>query len=863
MPVLFKADTIQIMGNRKLRNFQALLLLGVLLFLQPAWGAQGPDTAPFYSAVKSFSNNGDAFEAEFKNGMRVIIEESFGVPLAAITAMISIGQPGHIQIPTAAEPYQAAIKTDILALGGIISSSIFRNFIFIKVVVPAEEIERAIEILEKLDHAAPPNISNEEVVSSFPVTKILSDLDQAKVMEITLDSIIGVQERPGSANTASLSRGGMVCGLSIVGSVRHETVLNYIAKFFTGKSVCTLPLVSGAFDAESLNSRIDYSYFQTDLDFSIFTAACEIPPEGHPQRLHAEILREIIGGGISSLLRVEEDGYSVNFQHRADIIERESRSYLVVTAAVNPDYLDKVEMLVMATLTQLGTAEVPDALITRAKSLCLLNYYRELESQPYRADSWAKKMARGKVWNREDFEEKLKGIDSRSLKNAGASYLDSSRVFIREFLPAGLTRNFTPETFRETVQILLPPALSAVAKRLEKLVYNSPEISFSIPDPTSKSVPPELKKSSVLRGPNIYLYEIHNSPQVRLGIYYAGGFPDEGTSNAGITEMLMSSMLQAWSKDGLDPQMLSLEGKGCLLQAIVQPDYFGFRATVLSSNFEASFSELMELITRFPVEDNMVSKYRNSTKFSKFLGNSVYPAERVSDTIPLESGLIYGGQDGSPGKADKPSTLSSWYQEISLNHPEIVIYGDVTGTSFLRKMVPLLSNSSLKKFTPPSRRNRNTVKIAPLVVRDGKAGMCTIIASGLPGNSGLGESLRLISRAQDGTGNSIKWIILAKQGYGIINFPLASGGTGKECQPAEILKSLARKKFTRRNFNEAKVRAITDFYLETENPFLMLNNIIIGVLSGEQGDFIRQHLVDLKQVRVVETESVQETLFGE
>ena len=611
------------------------------------------------------------------------------------------------------------------------------------------------------------------------MTKILSDLDQAKVIEITLDSIIGVQKRAGTGTT-TLPGGSMVCGLSIVGSVRHETVLNYIAKFFTRKKYLrTLPLASIAFDAESLNSRIDYSYFRTDLNFPVFTAACEIPPEGHPQRLHAEILREIIGGGISSLLRVEDEGYSLNFQHRADIVDRGSRSYLVVTAAVNPDYLDKVEMLVLATLTQLGTAEVPDALITRAKSLCLLNYYRELESQSYRADSWAEKLARGKVWNRADFEEKLKGLDSRSLKNAGAAYLDSSRVFIREFLPAGLTRNFTPETFRETVQILLPPALSAVAKRLEKLVYNSPEISFSIPDPTSKSVPPELKKSSVLRGPNIYIYEIHNSPQVRLGIYYAGGFPDEGSSNAGMTEMLMSSMLQTWSKDGLDPQMLSLEGKGCLLQAIVQPDYFGFRATVLSSNFEACFSELMELITRFPVEDDMVSKYRNSIKFSKFLGNSVYPAERVADTIPLESGLIYGGQAGSPGKTDKPSTLSSWYREISLNHPEIVIYGDVTGTSFLRKMVPLLSNSSLKKFTPPSGRNRNPIKIAPLVVPSGKAGMCTIIASGLPGNSGLGESLRLISRAQDGSGSSIKWIILAKTGLWDHQFPIGIRGSGK------------------------------------------------------------------------------------
>ncbi len=854
---------MQIMGNRKYLELLALSLLGILFFFQIALGTQVPDTAPFYAAVKSFSNNGDAFEAEFKNGMQVIIEESFGVPLAAITATISNGQPGDIQISSAAEPYQAAIAPDILALGGIISSSIARNCLFIKVVVPAEEIERAIEILEKLNHVPPPNISSEAVVPFLPVASILSGLDKSEVMEITMDSVTGTQKRPDPDNKTIVSRSSMVCGLTIVGSVRHETVLNHITKSFTEKRACTLLKASTAFDPESLNSRIDYSCFQTDLNFAVFTATFEIPPEGHPQRLHAAILREIIGGGLSSLLRVEVEGYSLNFQHRADIIDRGSRSFLVVTAVVNPDYLDKVEMLVLGTLAQLGTEKVPDVLLTRAKSLYLLKYYQGLESQSSKADGWAEESARGKAGNRSSFNEKLKKLDGISLKNAGALLLDPRRVFIREFLPAGLNRNFTPETFRETIEILLPTALSDAAKRIGRLTFNSPEISFSIPDSSSRSLPPELKKSSVLRGPNIHIYEIHNSPQVSLGIYYAGGVTDEGSANSGMTEMLMSSMLQTWSRDGLDPQMLSLEGKGCQLQTIVQPDYFGFRATVLSSNFEASFSELMQLISSFQADDSMVSRYRASIQFSEFLENSVYPAETIADTIPLESGLIYEGQAGSSGKANEPSTLGSWHRGMSSKHPEIVIYGDVTGTSFLRRMVPLLSNSRLSKFTPPSGRNRNPIKTVPTVIPAEKEGRCVIITTGLPGNSGLGESLRLISRAQDGSGMSIKWITLAKLGYGIIDYPLPRENSGNECNPAEILNVLAREKFTRRSFNEAKVRAITNFYLETENPFLMLNNIIIGVLSGEQGDFIRQHLVDLKQVRVVETESVQETLFGE
>ena len=868
MPLPFKAGTIQIMVKKETVRLSGLLLLGILLLVKPAWGSQEPDAAPYFSAVNSISHNGDAYEAEFRNGMRVIIEESFGIPLAAITVLIAPigGQSGEVQISNAAEFYQGKVESEIFALGGIVSAGTIRNFINFKIVVPAEEIRRALEILGGLESVKPPETSPPSAADSFSREDIYFDLDQSRIMELTLESVTRGRKEQGNGDRTFPTGGSVVSGLTIVGAVQHEKVLNYISEFFPKKRASSLLPLQGqnsAFDINSLNSSIDYAYFRSGLDFPIFTVTYKIPPVEHPQRLHVEVLREIIGGGLAPLLRVDEEGYSLNFQHRADIVCTESSSYLVVTAAVHPDYLDRVEILVLAGISLLGKTEMPGALITRAKSLYLLNYYKELESLPSRADSWAEKLLRGEVRNRAHLIEMLRGLDSESLKNAGTSYLDASRAFVREFIPAGFSRSFNSETFSETVQILLPQSLFATEKRLEKLTYNEPEILFSVPVPDSEAVPPELKKSSVLRGPDIYIYEKHNSPLVTAGIFYAGGFPAEGKTNAGMTEILLSSMLQTWSNNGLDNQMISLEGRGSVLEAIVKPDYFGFRTTVLSSNFETVFTELMNMINSFSVEDDMVVRYRNSVKFTSFLKKSGIPLETPSSTIPIDSALIYQAETGGTGLSDKPSTLSSWYGMISENHPAIVIYGDVKGTSFLRKMVPMLSNSSRQKHTVARERIRAAARIKPTVIPGGVTGSCTFVTSGLPGSSGLGESLRLISRAQDGTGINIKWITLAKNGYGIISSAAPPGELGKDCKPEITLHKLGEKKFSQREFNQAKVRAITSYHLETENPSLMLNSIVIGVLSGERGDFIRQHLVDLKRLRIVEAESVMETLFGD
>ena len=858
------------MGKRDVLRLLTGPLLAAVMLSGTAYGVQPREAAPFFSAVKSFSDNGDAFEAEFRNGMRVVVEETFNTPLAVINALISI-DPGRISNDhalRAAEACRRSVEPDFLVIGGIVSSSVGRGHLLIKAVIPSEETGRAIEILSKLGPVVPFEDSPVSAADPSAPAELLPHHTQARAVDLTLESLpygaeLGLEvpeKSPGK------SWGGVVSGLVIAGAVRHEIVLNSIAEYFPADRTVP-PLAQPKREADAGPGRdragIDYASFLSRLEFPVFTITCPVPPVDHPQRIQAEVLREIIGGGLASMLRTEEGEYALNFQHRAEIIDREADSFLIITVAVHQDYLDRVEMHVLAALSLLGTTELPGSLVTRAKSLYLIKLLQQLDSLPSRADAWSSGLARGIVKRRSSEISILKAIDPASLQAVGVSWLGLDRMFIREFIPAGSSRNFNSETFGETVDVLLPQSLKAAEDRLEKLTFNEPEMSFSLPELSSSEIPPVLRKSSVLRGPDIHIYELHNAPLVRIGIFYAGGFPDEGAADAGLTEVLVSSMLQSWSTDGFDPGMIGLEGRGCALQGVVNPDYFGFRATVLSSSFEPVVALLMRMITRFPVEDEMYSRYRNIRKYSRFLRNPADPAEVPGDVIPAGSGLARPADEASSSEQKRPSNLSSWYEKISASHPEIVIYGDVKGTSFMRGLVSIMSDSRLRKFSKPDRRNRSITRIKPVLVRNGDDHACTFFSSGLPANSGMEESLHLISRSRDGTETDIEWIILARRGYGRISVKGQNNGSEESCDPEKILQELRERKFSQREFNQAKVRAITNHYLATENPNRMLNFIIVRILSGEQGDFIRQLLVDLKQVRIVEVESVLETLFGE
>jgi len=844
-----------------------LSLLGMALVLDlagSAAGSQAPDSAPYYSALKSFNSNGEAFVADFRNGIRVIIEESYGIPLAAVNAVITLSDgPGSREVlSAAAESCAREIEPGILAVGGMVDASPGPGCIILKMVVPAEETAAVFEILGKFQPSwqAIPGRADFESVRKSAEDSVGSDF--SGLLRFSLESI-GKEAEKHSAQPALSSPGrGSISALVAAGSVQHEKLLEQIARYFPAdREVSHLPMPGRTTEAASveMNHSIDYENFATDLEFPVFTISFRIPSPGQARRTEVEILERIIGGGLAGLLRSDEENLALSFQYRSEIVDLDSVSYLVLSTAVRPDNFDRVEMMMLGTLSLLGQRELPASLVNRGKSLALLDRFRELDSLPSRADGWTGRLLLGNtVPDRGSSVQMISGIEAKALMAACSAFLHPDRAFVREFIPSGMKRSFNSETFRETLQILLPQSEAAAAKRLERYGYSELQSGFSVPEIPANVIPPELKKSSVLRGPDIHVYEQHNAPLVRLGVFYPGGDSSGDQNSAEMNRILVSSMLQHWSLNGLDPRIVALEGSGCLVEGVVNPDYSGFRATMLSPSFEWAFSELVKMIKAFPAEDSLPERMKYVRQFSAYLNNQADPESMLAELSPGPgTAMIRSGEASEKGTSP---TLSGFFQYLSGIHPDIVIAGDVKGTSFLRGMVPILSNSGLSKLPKPTRRNRGTSKIKPLPVVLSGGYRCSLITSGLPGNSGREESLRIISSSLDGSGTSLDWIILVRNGYGI--FSSKSDFEGK-CDILPALRNLGARKFGEREFNQAKVRAITSFYLETERPEELLNSIIIRLLSGEEGDFIRQLLVDLKQVRVVEVESVLENLFGE
>ena len=326
------------MDKKSSTRFFWLFYLGLILGFSPVPSAQPVETAPFFSSVRSFDNNGDAFVAEFRNGMKVIVEESFSAPLAVLTALVTPGSTGNNSAPGIEGALLSSVESEILAIGGIASSETLKNQILIKTVVPAEEIERAVEILANIHSFRTSAAAPLKTAPAITGNKAAPGLGYSEIIDLTMESVSVSNEKPEASTVQEETITG-VGGLVVVGSVKHEEVLNYITEYFPVKNRSSLnirPVTNPEFDIKKLNSTLGYELTRTELDFPVFTVTYRIPPENHNLRLPVEVLGKIIGGGLASLLRVSEEQYALNFQHRIDIIDRDEASYLVVTAATHP-----------------------------------------------------------------------------------------------------------------------------------------------------------------------------------------------------------------------------------------------------------------------------------------------------------------------------------------------------------------------------------------------------------------------------------------------------------------------------------------------------------------------------------------------
>ena len=148
-----------------------------------------------------------------------------------------------------------------------------------------------------------------------------------------------------------------------------------------------------------------------------------------------------------------------------------------------------------------------------------------------------------------------------------AKYLNLDNCALLEYLPSQAeSRMLSSDAVESTIKGLLEPATAEEIAEREKATVPA----VDIPEESGTFKPSEVRHSfqmaSILRGPALFIKEDHTTPLIHLGLFYAGGKLIETKTNAGITSLMLRTLLRDSKTRSADQIYRQLEIYGTAMQ---------------------------------------------------------------------------------------------------------------------------------------------------------------------------------------------------------------------------------------------------------------------------------------------------------
>jgi zinc protease len=297
-----------------------------------------------------------------------------------------------------------------------------------------------------------------------------------------------------------------------------------------------------------------------------------------------------------------------------------------------------------------------------------------------------------------DYVGRVRAVRAEDVQRAAAKYLSLQTTSIHELEPlTAPARTFDSARFSATLaawapqfskpvapasvhpadarQSLAPVAQGAERPKQQQLAVESME---ALP----------VKDFSTLNGPRAYVREDHSVPQVTLVLLFQGGRIIEDQNNAGITELMLRSMIYGTARRSYTQLTDELEQLGAKLEPVVEPDFFGFTLSVLSRNAEQVLRILRDIVEEPSFNDDDVKRAaicqigliraeRNSAlcRARELLMEALFAPHGYS--TPLH------GREESVAKLTADQ-LRAWHQQSVLRQlPFVFIVGDTDGSALV------------------------------------------------------------------------------------------------------------------------------------------------------------------------------------
>jgi predicted Zn-dependent peptidase len=378
--------------------------------------------------------------------------------------------------------------------------------------------------------------------------------------------------------------------------------------------------------------------------------------------------------------------------------------------------------------------------------------------------------------------------------------------------------------------------------------------------------------------------EEHSLPLVHLGFFFPGGRISEVGSNAGITSLMLEALLRNYIRRSGLLAASQLEALGVRLAPVVQPDFFGVQASVLSSELNEGIWELIRWLRMPEIEEDDV-KWARAELLRKI---TLQPTRKMIDSArkAVYRDHPYGftiEQIGENVETLGMDSVKAWKEKyLDGVNPHILALGDVQGTAFIGDLVSELSDRRYRVGTVVE----NDVpfpddpEASYKVISNAEQGTAMMVFPGPEEGSDFAEMLDVALQVLGGangllTKSVTKELRLANDlrlfresgvGGGAIFIEVEAAASNLEKSIQEIRRELnqfAEKLVPEPLFLSSLVTRITKHHFRRQKRADYSLEIMRSVLAGEPVDYGERYVLNVRQLRVGEVVLAVQRYMGE
>ncbi len=877
-------------------------------------GTQSSAPPAYMQQLKSFDQSGTVTKVVLKNDFTILVAEAHSTPLVQVSTWIKAGSrddpagltgmsavmAGMLLRGTANRNF-ATLALDVKAMGGELSSSTSYESTSLKIVAPAPQWKRAVEILA--DALLNPSFDSTELkrqveqIRSEAVRRLEdpAELMHARllatgfageqlkrVLPVSADNLSSVTRENLQAFYKSACAPGRVLVL-VCGDVTANDVLAAAVNLYAG--VKGVPAQMNRPPSGETESGLRYEQVRGDrrlarvlLGFRTASAASDDYPA-------LEVLRAILATGEGSVLNLRlKDQKGIIYHAAADLAGYSDSGYLSLRMDLDPKNFDRCEIAAFTEFEILKRMDPEIGQLERARAQLKREFWEVNQTVSGRGDRLARLECLSSWKSVNSYLARLGQVKWTDVARVARRYLTLENCAVIEYLPAQAEeRNVRAETFRGTIQDLLTPAWNQEVEEREKLVVPAVDIPAEPAGFTPAEVRSPFQMASILRGPELFIREDHTMPLLHLGLFFAGGKLAESKANAGITSLLLRSMLRDGKNKSADQIYRQLETYGGALTPVIEDDYFGINLAILSPYVEQGLDLVSEII-KSPKLDPQEIEGQKARQMAALRGRSESQLARRRLLAALFREYSYAlDPDGSEESLAgiTPEAVQAWYQScVADKRPMVVIIGDTQGTSLAAYFVRNFSGSRFQDITLPQGFAKSLEKKE--VLEDNWQRSYSLIMMGFQAPpeedddsfpllvlqsyaAGLGGRLTgpIEERVRSAFDITVQYSPRMRGGSVTVSLSVAPSDDDQAWKAlSEELTRLTTAPVTYRDYRAAVNSAIAQVQLRQQKRSAQIADVIKSVMAGKGLEGFMEYVSRLQEVRQNDLQDAAKRLFN-